>query len=168
MNLLNSAHHIAFVGGFTDRMPWNRTLLEQYQQFKVNFPHKTIAYFDWTQSRAIEDWLKHYPHSSIVGHSYGGDTAASVVAKGASVTTLVTIDPVSRFRPSFKKVASHCQYWANYLAIGHDRGLRSTQVNLVAKFGGHWMHQPKQYCDEHVVSDQHDHMTICPFVLSID
>jgi pimeloyl-ACP methyl ester carboxylesterase len=168
MNILNSAHHIAFIGGFTDRRPWNRVLFHQFKAYHSCFPHKTIAYFEWTQNRSIESWIKHNPHATLVGHSFGGDTAASIVAKGALVSTLITIDPVSRFPPALNKVADHCDYWVNYLATGQNRGWQSKRVNLVAKLGGHWMHKPEPFTDQHVICEQHDHMSICPFVLAAE
>jgi len=71
---------------------------------------------------------------TLIAHSYGADTAASVVANGLKVQTLVTLDPVSYDQPNFQRVAANSGQWLNYVAAGG--GL--TLPNVIAGVGSAW------------------------------
>ena len=78
-------------------------------------------YFTHTEGRKVAKWLKEMRaenrHTTLIGHSMGGRTAASIVAKGNYVDVLVTVDPVTGylpFRPKFEKVAEHSGAWRHY------------------------------------------------------
>jgi hypothetical protein len=77
----------------------------------------------------------------VYGHSYGGDTAASVVAAGHPVDTLITVDPVSWFRPSYAAVAANAGTWVDYNATGGGGSL----PNFIAGIGGAWNNAPSGY-----------------------
>ncbi len=75
-------------------------------------------------------------HVVVIGHSYGGDTAATVVASsGVKVDALITLDPVSYFTPSYANVASHANTWIDLNAAG---GNPAEFSNDVAGLGGDW------------------------------
>ena len=93
---------------------------------------------------------------TVIGHSYGGNSAARVVAAGHRVDHLITVDPVGRFKANFKNVAKYSGTWTNYVATGG--GMNGN--NLVARIGGWYGHKPKGYADHHI-SVNKDHVDIC-------
>jgi RHS repeat-associated protein len=95
-----------FVGGFGDV---NTGIVKDYQRaYSQDHPDRSSLYFQYTQGdqikQAIRATLKHDPCEpiNIVGHSYGGSTAAQVsrelASEGIIPDLLITIDPVSRHR----------------------------------------------------------------------
>jgi len=94
-----------------------------------------------------------YPGISIhvVGHSYGGDTAAQIAAgmakRGQSVDLLVTIDPVGRgvSQDFFQRVRDGSRRWINVNATGGGRLERS---NLVAGLGSPYNYGPMGHADD--------------------
>ena len=73
----------AYVGGAMDST--SRIMLNIFERHKVF----DDAYFEWTQGKALSSWIA--AHSDydkrvkVVGHSYGGHTAARVIARGQRV-----------------------------------------------------------------------------------
>ncbi|WP_163392972.1 hypothetical protein [Enterovibrio norvegicus] len=59
---------------------------------------------------------------------------------------MVTVDPVSHFRPDFEKVAANSGKWINYDSVSKD----ITWNNTVGAIGGDWDSAPKEYADEHI------------------
>ena len=65
----------------------------------------TNYYATWIEYEKINSQIAKIPAGrriNVVGHSYGGDTAAEIVVSNPGrINTLITVDPVSRNRPDF-------------------------------------------------------------------
>lgn len=100
------------------------------------------AYFNQDQAPDIEAFIRTLPADArirIVGHSYGGDTAAKIVANsGRKIELLVTVDPVSRGTPNFEKVRANTVRWINLYADWSDNGLLKSLGNGASWIGGQW------------------------------
>jgi pimeloyl-ACP methyl ester carboxylesterase len=89
----------------------------------------------------------------LVGHSWGGETAARVAIRlgraGREVALLVTVDPVKRVLTDgfLGAVREAVQCWVNIRAMG---GERLDHSNLVAAIGGPWGARPKGFADRHI------------------
>ena len=131
----------AFVGGFFDY--WTHgPVYDQYLEYIRLNPGAGAAYFTWDQGGALASWIDANGGAvSVIGHSYGGDTAASVVAAGHGVNSLTTVDPVGWTRPSYSAVAANSGSWTNLNAVG---GGWSTP-NIIAGIGGAWNSGPSGY-----------------------
>lgn len=82
---------------------------------------------------------------NLIGHSYGGDTAATVAANSSRhIDSLTTIDPVSWFKPDFNKVKENTTTWINMNAVTSSRWKFD---NIVAGIGGAWNEKPEGYAD---------------------
>jgi len=129
----------AYVGGFFD----NTTEGPAFQAYERAIAQGAdAAYFTWDQGPALAAWIDENDGWVIVmGHSYGGDTAATVVAQGHYVESLVTVDPVSWFRPSYTAVAANAGTWTNLNAIGGQ----GSMPNFIAGVGGAWGTGPRGY-----------------------
>src|SRR5262249_8306507 len=97
----------AFVGGFFDyaiRGP----VYSAYTQYIQDSPSLGAAYFTWDQRSALASWIDANGGAvTVVGHSWGAATAATVVAAGHQVESLITVDPVSWLRPDYVAVAAN-------------------------------------------------------------
>jgi pimeloyl-ACP methyl ester carboxylesterase len=84
----------------------------------------------------------------LVGHSWGGDTAAQAVARygegGRQVETLVTIDPVGMGATLsfFGRVRAGARQWFNVNATGGGSFERS---NFMAGLGDSWDERPRRF-----------------------
>ena len=126
----------AFVGGFFDY--WTKGDVWRAYYVHIKAGHAG-AYFTWDQSTDLAGWIEKYgPDVVVIGHSWGADTAAHVVASGHTVNELRTVDPVGWARPDFAAVARHARSWINYNATGG----RGTWPNFVAGIGGAWNNAP--------------------------
>jgi hypothetical protein len=67
--------------------------------------------------------------------------AASVVASGFPVSSLTTVDPVSRFWPSFANVAQNSGSWIDINALSTGW----TRSNIISWIGGKWGAAPSGY-----------------------
>jgi RHS repeat-associated protein len=142
----------AYVGGFFDY--WGSNVV--YDQY-LQDPSPNKAYFSWDQGEALASWIDaNRGDVEIIAHSYGADTAASVVAAGHAVVSLTTVDPVSWFRPSFSDVWMNSQTWTNYDATG---GGWYRVPNLIAGVGGAWNSSPQAWADTYR-PQPYDHATI--------
>ena len=143
----------AYVGGFGDcRNKFVRRMFEAYGK-------NGDLYFEHYQERALAEWIDESNSNysiTVIGHSYGGNSAARVVANGYRVHRLITVDPVGRFKPNFKNVAKYSAVWTNYVATGGG----INRNNLIARMGGWYGHRPKQYASHHICVDK-DHVDIC-------
>ena len=147
-DMLGTPQHLAFVGGFFDYTesllegPNAQTTYNEYQQYKawaaVNAPSVDVQYFTWDNAAGLTAWGNQVDASggqiTLIGHSYGAATAATAVANGLKVQTLVTLDPVSYLQPKFQQVAANSGQWLNFVAAGG--GL--TLPNAIAGIGSAW------------------------------
>ncbi|MDX2111572.1 MAG: hypothetical protein SFY80_15175, partial [Verrucomicrobiota bacterium] len=120
---------------------------------------KGDAYFSWDKGDDLTQWIDDHRalgfRIKVVGHSYGADTAATVVANGHYVDELVTVDPVGWSRPSYGDVAKYSGCWENYNAQGSGWTLN----NIIAGFGGAWNSGPARFADYYSVVNK-DHAAI--------
>lgn len=145
---------LIFVGGLFDE-----TKGKQVKSFQEAF-YGDANYYTWDQGDALLRFVNSLPVNeaiTLVGHSYGGDTAAFVAARACrKVENLITIDPVSRvgvgsvFGPSYSDVAANTDRWTNINAVG---GSASEMSNVVAGIGGYWGTGPRGYADYYAESN---------------
>ena len=106
---------------------------------KNNIPYDVYA--GWGERGVVQQFVaklkKCCPNAkiSVLGHSYGGDSALSLVQKMPEVEfdQLITIDPVGRIK-SAKTKPNNVGTWINSY---QDQSTSSTD-NKVAAIGGHW------------------------------
>ena len=93
--------------------------------------------YAWTDKNEIIAYINTLPPSepiTIVGHSYGGDTAYLVARDcGRSIDALVTFDAVSNFTYNITPPPDVAE-WYNIYVTGGNYGLG----DLIADIGGHW------------------------------
>jgi len=120
--------------------------------------HDGDAYFEWTQGSELADWMDANQSSelTVIGHSYGGDTAAGVVAGGHFVDNLITVDPVGWVRPDFSSVSANSGNWVNYDSVGTG----VTFNNAIATISGAWNGAPRGFADQHI-GVKLGHVDIC-------
>jgi len=112
------------------------------------------AYFQWYESDALAQWIDaNGGNVNVIGHSYGGDMAAEVVAAGHAVNALRTVDPVGWARSNYAYVAANSDSWVNYVAAGGG----VNWPNFVAGIGGAWNSVP--HADNFLVNA--DHVGVC-------
>jgi uncharacterized Zn-binding protein involved in type VI secretion/pimeloyl-ACP methyl ester carboxylesterase len=109
-----------------------------YQGF--GFPD--VWYFPWDNEQEALDFIEELREQtddvavSLIGHSYGGDTAWDVAhATDADVRHLVTVDAASQFRPNSDAMMfpASVRAWINiYLRE------RSSLPSAIADIGGDW------------------------------
>ena len=144
----NQIKAVAFVGGAADEE--THVLKKNVEDFEKSNPGVEVKYFHCTDGAGLQHWLEEQNkatgnHVAVIGHSWGGDTAASRVADGTPVKLLVTFDPVSRNPPDFKDVKKNSETWLNINATGHS--LSFSQI--VAGFGGGWDDGPAPVASYH-------------------
>jgi RHS repeat-associated protein len=143
---------VAFVGGFFDKTI-HGPLLQAYEAYAGD-----KAYFQWYESEALGQWIDaNGGNASVIGHSYGADMAAEVVAAGHSVNALRTVDPVGWTRPNFANVAANSGSWVNYNAVGGG----ATWPNFVAGIGGAWNNAPSSFLGFAHRNVTYDHAGVC-------
>ena len=107
-----------FIGGFGDN--WFSGIVESYAtRYRQANPEITCRYYTWSESVVIRDYLKALPagtSTSVVGHSWGGDTAFNAVQSVAKVDLLISIDPVAWLKADWTAIRSHCKIWLNVRA----------------------------------------------------
>ena len=93
--------------------------------------------YAWTDKDEIIAYINSLPPNepiTIVGHSYGGDTAYLVARDcGRSIDALVTFDAVSNFTYNITPPSDVAE-WYNIYVTGGNYGLG----DLIADIGGHW------------------------------
>lgn len=130
-----------FIGGGGDT--WFGHIVESYaaDYARLN-PSYECSYFSWTDRGDIRKLLDQLPNDaaiSVVGHSYGGDTAFSAI-QGRTIDLLISIDPVGRFKASWTSVRPHCKTWLNVRAEPSDA--RRTSDDTIAAIGGKYPRPP--------------------------
>jgi pimeloyl-ACP methyl ester carboxylesterase len=115
-----------------------QTTYNEYLAYVKANPGVDVQYFTWDDAAGLAAWGTQVDASggqiTLIGHSYGAATAASVVANGLKVQSLVTLDPVSYLQPNFQQVAANSGQWLNFVAAGG--GL--TLPNAIAGIGSAW------------------------------
>lgn len=138
---------VVFVGGGGDRW-FTRQVAGYSEGLRDQFPALAgvrTEHFDWDQEGRIERFIRAQPSGTsvrLVGHSWGGDTAAKVAAAlgqdGIRVDMLVTVDPVGNNdadRPAaIAEARQGARRWINIRAGGPWW----EQSNIVARIGGRW------------------------------
>ncbi|WP_028875727.1 FG-GAP-like repeat-containing protein [Teredinibacter turnerae] len=147
---------VAFVGGFFDETI-HGPVISAYEEYIGEGGDAT--YFTWDQGGDLSAWIDSNSGYAItvIGHSYGGDTAATIVSKGHKVSHLITVDPVGWTRPNYSSVAANSGKWTNYNAVG---GGRLNFSNIVAGIGGAWNNAPVEYVTQ-PIDAKYDHADVC-------
>lgn len=144
---LSAPKHIAFVGGFFDAtisaLDGELGTVKNYaRDYKRDHPGDDVQYYNHEQGEQLRAWAASTGGQAVViAHSWGADTAASVVAGGTKVATLVTLDPVSYARPDFVKVSANTGKWVDLNATGGG----FTLPNTIAGAGSPWNNAPQGY-----------------------
>ncbi|MGM9482954.1 RHS repeat-associated core domain-containing protein [Roseateles sp. NT4] len=135
-----------FVGGAMDGT--SRIVASYQEAYAAAYADRASSYFEWDQGNmAIEAILAARLKNkcepiNIIGHSYGGSTAASISRAlreaGIDVNLLVTVDPVSRV---WSRGAGAAGTWANVNATpSSSNGFTG---DAWAALGGKWGDWPK-------------------------
>ena len=129
-------------GGFDDNVTH---IVESYRErYAAANPGVTTYYYSWKRGgtiRGIIDALGAHDNVVLVGHSYGADTAFSVVTDAArAVDALVSIDPVGRFRPAWTAIRAKARRWLNVRAEPSDD--RRTFDDTISWIGGQYPRPP--------------------------
>src|ERR1700728_888971 len=133
-----------FVGGFGDGGMLARSIVAGYQKTYAK-THVGSVYFEWTSSEDIVKYLDKLSLDeaiNLIGHSYGGDTAAVIAARyKRRINVLVTIDPVGHTGTgTMNLMKGNCTVWVDVNAVPEWHGGLS---NLAAGIGGAWNEKPK-------------------------
>lgn len=144
-----------FVGGFGD----SRSQIVQGYYATYHQHHPDSAYYQWTQQSAIEQDINSTPAGdpvNLIGHSYGGDTAAAAALNTCGrVNLLITIDPVSRFHyRGMQNIANAVNNWVDVNAQG---GSPFQPSNFIAGIGGAWNGSPNGIANTYMQDDLVNH-----------
>ncbi len=142
-----------FIGGAHDS---NSGIVQGYAaSFSKNNPGRNALYFSHGQLNKILAAIKKAkcdnPNDPInlVGHSWGGDTAADIAAmlmsSGNLVDLLVTVDPVSRSQPNLSDTTFGARNWMNINAAPSS----TNGSDFIAFLGGKWGNSPAGFADTH-------------------
>jgi hypothetical protein len=147
---------IAFVGGAGDGEFGNVRRVRDRNAAPA--PGVTTKYYSHQDAEIIAtDILAQPPGTRIVlvGHSWGGDTAAGVAARlgveGRPVDMLVTVDPVGNGTSEdfFTRVRAGSREWINVQATG---GNWYDGDNLIARLGNRYGSAPQRFADQHIAA----------------
>jgi len=146
---------VFFVGGGGDAKSGIVAGFEDSLAVRTELGHRRTSYFANDQRAAFLARIAAEPQETrivLVGHSWGGDTAARAAAalgqQGRPVDTLVTVDPVGRGLSDdyFRRVRAGSREWVNIRAYGAawDR------TDVIAVAGGAYADGPRGYATRHV------------------
>jgi pimeloyl-ACP methyl ester carboxylesterase len=132
-----------FIGGGGD--DWFSHIVEGYSsEYAALNPDLDVKYFSWTQGVDISNHLLYsipqLAHITIVGHSYGADTAFSVLRNTRTVDLLVSIDPVGRFKVPWPTTRGATRKWLNTRA--EPTATNKTTDDTIAAIGGKYPRPP--------------------------
>lgn len=124
-----------FIGGLGDA--WFSRIIARYAaDYAALNPGCECSYHSWYALRAVRARLAALPadaHVTLVGHSYGADTALHA-ARARAVDVLIGIDPVGRLRPAWATVRPHARLWLNIRA--EPSSANRTTDDTIAAIGG--------------------------------
>ncbi|HEV2681403.1 MAG TPA: alpha/beta fold hydrolase [Rhodanobacter sp.] len=140
-----------FIGGAGDSS--SQIVGSYYAQYHQSHPDSN--YFTWDQQDqilALVNSLNKNEPINLIGHSYGGDTAARVAQKACrQVDMLITIDPVSRFHGhDYADIAAHAKLWVDVNGTG---GSAFQISNFIAGLGGAWNSGPQGFATSYIGAD---------------
>ncbi|MDU7522375.1 MAG: hypothetical protein E7K72_13450 [Roseomonas mucosa] len=145
---------VIFVGGAGDKSLSGT--VERYQATFTGRHHVGSKYFAHDQADEIRRYIEGQPSGtkvSLIGHSYGGDTAIEVAGKlaqeGHKIDTLVTVDPVGSRRNSADFLIWAKQGADRWINVNATGGSALEFSNAVAGLGGAYNERPQQYADVH-------------------
>ncbi len=112
----------------------------------------TNYYYTYDETDDINEKIADLPNGTtinIIGHSWGGDTAANIVldpVNAGKITTLITIDPVTTFGSNinYSVLAKSVPNWVNVQATQNPNTSFFNIGNLAADTG-HWGNAPSPY-----------------------
>ncbi|CFU06544.1 YD repeat-containing protein [Burkholderia pseudomallei] len=143
-----------FVGGFGDGS--SGIVQGFYSTYHQKNPDS--SYYSWKDEAAILKDIANTPEGDpihLIGHSYGGDTAAKAAMKACrKVDLLITIDPVSRHRPDMQSIASSVGTWVDVDAEG---GNPFQPSNFISGLGGAWNGAPSGIADSYIQDNGVNH-----------
>lgn len=136
-----------FIGGAGDHS-YGHAVYNYYEDFKITYPSSTYL----THAATCDDISTAVPsldiHINLIGHSWGGDTAAKrAIDCGRTIALLITIDPVSWNTPSYADISSHATKWIDVNATGNSPTTcaQSSGGNFLAGIGSDWGSGPQNY-----------------------
>lgn len=136
--------HKVFIGGGGD--DWISHIVKDYvAEYTRRNPELAVHYYSWTEQTLFGDLIRYLPqdaHVTLVGHSYGGDAAFSIVTSNRPVQVLITIDPVGRIRPSWPSIRARAQTWLNVRAEPDDK--HRSFDDTIAAIGGKYPRPPER------------------------
>jgi len=137
-----------FVGGFFDG---TSGIVQSYYN-RYHTTHPDSAYYSWRDQDAIVADINSTPAGDpihLIGHSYGGDTAAgAALAACGKVSLLITIDPVSRFH--FRDMQAIKNAVGTWVDVDAEGGSSFQGSNFIAGIGGGWNSDPYGYADSYI------------------
>lgn len=144
-----------FVGGFGDAS--SGIVQSYYNSYHQNNPDS--AYYSWTDLNGILQDIANTPAGdpiNLIGHSYGGDTAATAAQQACrKVNLLITIDPVSRFHNfNMQAIANAVGTWVDVDAEGNNPFQPS---NFIAGIGDAWDGAPNGIADSYIQDNGVNH-----------
>lgn len=136
-----------FVGGAGDETIGGAVL--QYAQNEAQQHRDNVVYFPWdVNPTALARYIDSLPPDArinVIGHSYGGDTAANAVAATAKgVDLLIMIDPVSVIRPDMTAVEARAGQWID---VDAEPEGKESKPDGYAKLGRKWRTLPQGTAD---------------------
>ncbi|MBQ4132940.1 MAG: hypothetical protein IJD04_04305 [Desulfovibrionaceae bacterium] len=148
LNVILSCPHslrqdaVIFVGGFMDTLFCS--LLRLAGAYSEANPEQDVWYATYDSQKQIAKILETYNRAQrriiLVGHSWGGDSAARLLAAHPElcVNLLVTLDPVSTKGPPSKNpnMGAWVNFYVNYTLS------RPHRSNFLARIGGPWGEAP--------------------------
>lgn len=137
------AIHKIFIGGGGD--DWISNIVENYAaNYATRNPNFVCPCFSWTERFDIRAALNSVPRDAnvtVVGHSYGADSAFSALLSTAKVVdVLISIDPVGRIRPSWAEIRGTARTWLNVRAEPSDKTRNVSDT--IAGIGGRYPRPP--------------------------
>lgn len=143
-----------FVGGFGDGS--SGIVQSYYNNYHQSNPDS--SYYSWDNLNGILQDIANTPDGdpiNLIGHSYGGDTAAKAAMLACrKINLLITIDPVSRHRPNLDDLAANVGTWVDVDAEGNN----SLQLsNLISGIGGGWDGAPNGIADSYIQDNGVNH-----------